>query len=166
MTCFSKIRFEFFIVGILILSTSLFTGCCSKKPTMEDAGKAYQSGDFQKAATIFEPAAEKGDPEAQVNMAFMYYCGMHFPKDQKKAAEWYRKAAQQNHANAQFSLGTLYENGEGVKRDLKEAYFWYSLAEKQGDKDARRLRQELELKLAAKDVNALKKRVNSWKAGS
>ena len=49
---------------------------------------------------------------------------------------------------------------------MKEAYFWYSLAEKKGDKDARRLRQELELKLSAKEVNALKKSINSWKAGN
>jgi TPR repeat protein len=166
MTCISKKRFKIVLIFTLLSSACFFTGCCSRQPTLEDAGKAYQSGDFQKAATIFEPAAEKGDPEAQVNIAFMYYCGMHFPKDQKKAAQWYLKAAKQNHANAQFSLGTLYENGEGVPRDLKEAYFWYSLAEKKGDKDARRLRQELELKLSAKEVNALKKRINSWKAGN
>ena len=96
-------------------------------------------------------------------MAFMYYCGMHVPKDQKKAAELYRLAADQNHTNAQFSLGTMYENGEGVERSLEEAYFWYSLAEKQNDKDAQRLRRELELKLSKDQVTALKKRVSAWK---
>ncbi|MEW6708857.1 MAG: tetratricopeptide repeat protein [Candidatus Riflebacteria bacterium] len=138
-------------------------GCCGRKQTLEDAGKAYQSGDFAKASQIFMPAAEQGDAEAQVNIAFMYYCGMHFPKDQKKAAEWYLKAAKRNHTNAQFSLGTLYENGEGVKRSIGEAYFWYSLAEKNGDKDAKRLRQELELKLNSNQIKELKKRIASWK---
>ncbi len=151
-------------VLMLLATPVLFmNGCCGKKATMEEAGKAYQSGDFAKAAAIFAPAAEKGDPEAQVNIAFMYYCGMHVEKNHKLAAEWYRKAADQNHANAQFSLGTMNENGEGIARNLDEAYFWYSLAEKQGDKDAQRLRRELELKLTKAQVTSLKKRVSDWK---
>ncbi|MFZ5951271.1 MAG: tetratricopeptide repeat protein [Candidatus Rifleibacteriota bacterium] len=147
----------------LLTSCLILAGCCGRKPTLEDAGKAYQSGDFAKASEIFMPAAEQGDAEAQVNIAFMYYCGMHFPKDHKKAAEWYLKAAKRNHANAQFSLGTLYENGEGVNRSIGEAYFWYSLAEKNGDKDAKQLRQELELKLNSNQIKELKKRLSSWK---
>ena len=130
---------------------------------MEDASKAYQSGDFAKAAAIFIPAAEKGDPEAQVNIAFMYYCGMHVEKNHELAAEWYLKAARQNHANAQFSLGTMLENGEGIARNLEDAYFWYGLAEKQGDKDAQRLRRELEQKLSRKQVTSLRKRISDWK---
>lgn len=150
---------------LLLLPILLTVGCCSRKATIEDAGKAYQSGDFAKAASIFTPEAEKGNPEAQVNLAFMYYCGMHVEKNHKIAAEWYLKAAKQNHANAQFSLGTLYENGEGVEKSLEEAYFWYSLAEKLGDNDARRLRRELELKLSKEQVTRLKKRVTAWKPG-
>lgn len=148
----------------LIALAVTVVGCCQKKPDLEDAGKAYQSGDFKKAASIFIPEAEKGNPEAQVNLAFMYYCGMHVEKSYEKAAEWYRKAAEKNNANAQFSLGTLYENGEGVKKDFEEAYFWYNLAEKQGDKDARRLRRELELKLSKTQILSQKKRISEWKS--
>jgi len=158
-----KSLYRCFALMLLAMPVLFFTGCCSRKASLEEAGKAYQSGDFAKAASIFAPAAEKGDPEAQVNMAFMYYCGMHVPKDQKKAAELYRLAADQNHANAQFSLGTMYENGEGVERSFVEAYFWYSLAEKQNDKDAQRLRRELELKLSKDQVTNAKKRISAWK---
>lgn len=166
MTVFLRKMFQLCFIASMLLASLFATGCCSRKPNLEDAGKAYQSGDFNKAAELFLPAAEKGDPEAQVNIAFMYYCGMHFKKDHAKAAEWYKKAARRNHTNAQFSLGTLYENGEGVKRDLGEAYFWYALAEKKGDKDAKRLRQELELRLPATAVKELKKRITAWKAES
>ncbi|GAB4271449.1 MAG: hypothetical protein Kow0029_09150 [Candidatus Rifleibacteriota bacterium] len=153
------------VIPILAITVAclILIGCCQKKPTLEDAGKAYQRGDFKKAAEIFTPAAEAGDPEAQVNIAFMYYCGMHFPKDHKKAAEWYKKAANQDNTNAQFSLGTMYENGEGVKRNFEEAYFWYSLAEKKGDKDAQKLRRELEKKLSTKALKELKSRISAWK---
>lgn len=162
MTSMREKSVRIFLILTLALSP-MFTGCCNKKPTLEDAGKAYQSGDFKKAADIFTPAAEEGNPDAQVNIAFMYYCGMHFPKDQQKAAEWYEKAAKQNNSNAQFSLGTLYENGEGVKQNLTEAYFWYSLAEKQGDRDSQRLRREIERKLSSKQIKELKGRISSWK---
>ena len=155
---FTKILIIFFLVGCYF-----FTGCCDKKPTLEEGGKAYQSGDFKKAAEIFLPAAKEGNAEAQANIAFMYYCGMNFEKDHKKAAEWYEKSAQKNYMNAQFSLGTMYENGEGVERDLVKAYFWYSLAEKQGDKDAKRLRRELEFRISSQDLKKAKKLVKEWK---
>ncbi|HNX74176.1 MAG TPA: tetratricopeptide repeat protein [Candidatus Rifleibacterium sp.] len=153
-------------VMFLMLPLVLATGCCNRQSPIEEAGKAYQSGDFARAAALFAPAAEKGDPEAQANIAFMYYCGMHVEKSHKLAAEWYRRAADRNHPTAQFSLGTMYENGEGLSRSLEEAYFWYSLAEKQGDKDAQRLRRELELKLSKAQVTSQKKRVSDWKPGN
>ncbi len=139
------------------------TGCCKKELNMEDASKAYLEGNYKEAAGVFLPKAKKGDPEAQVNIAFMYYCGMHVKQDFTKAAEWYTKAAERNHPNAQFSLATLYENGEGVEQDFEEAYFWYSLAEGQGDKDAGKLRKELEGKLGQSQVKMLKERIEDWK---
>ena len=113
-----KVIIRFCALMLLTAPVLFMTGCCSKKVSLEEANKAYQSGDFARAAEIFSPAAEKGDPEAQVNMAFMYYCGMHVEKNHKLAADWYLKAARQNNSNAQFSLGTMYENGEGVARSL------------------------------------------------
>lgn len=153
-----------FLILLSVCLAIIVTGCCSKKDTtIEEAGKAYQSGNFRKAVLLFMPAAEDGDPEAQVNIAFMYYCGMHVEKDHNIAAEWYLKAARQNNVTAQFSIGTMYENGEGVKKDISEAYFWYSLAEKQGDKDSQKLRQELEKSLNQEQINQLKKRIAEWK---
>lgn len=162
-----RVRFVARLFLLSALAFSLFAlGCCKRKASLEEAGKAYQSGDFNKAAEIFLPEAEKGSPEAQVNVAFMYYCGMHFPKDHKKAAEWYGKAARRGNVNAQFSLGTLHENGEGVPRNLEEAYFWYAIAESKGDKDAQRLRRDLEQRLNAAQVKSLKKRIAAWKPES
>ncbi|MGM0599689.1 MAG: tetratricopeptide repeat protein [Candidatus Rifleibacteriota bacterium] len=157
-------RFTKILLVFLLTGCYFFTGCCKKEPTLEEGGKAYQSGDFKKAAEIFLPAAKKGHAEAQANIAFMYYCGMNFEKDHKKAAEWYEKSARQNYMNAQFSLGTMYENGEGVESDPVKAYFWYSLAEKQGDKDAKRLRRELEFRLSGKELAKAKEMLQDWKA--
>lgn len=154
-----KLSVVFAVVTLIAIS-----GCCGKDlPVLEEAGKAYLDGDYRKAVLMFLPEAEDGNPEAQVNIAFMYYCGMHVEKDHSVAAQWYRKAAERNNVTAQFSLGTLYENGEGVNRDFEEAYFWYSLAEKQGDKDAQRLRRELEHRLSAAQISSAKSRLATWK---
>lgn len=151
------------VTYLMLLSALLFTtGCCKKELNLETASKAYLSGNYKEAAEIFEPKAQKGDAEAMVNIAFMYYCGMHVKQDFEKAANWYTKAAERNHPNAQFSLATLYENGEGVEKDLEEAYFWYSLAERHGDEDAQRSREEIEEKLSETDVKFLKERLERW----
>lgn len=153
-----------FVLALTLLAMLAVTGCCGKKSNIiEEAGKAYQAGDFRKAVLLFLPSAEEGDPEAQVNIGFMYYCGMHVQKDHIQAAKWYLKAAKQNNVTAQFSIGTMYENGEGVNRNLEEAYFWYSLAEKQNDKDAQKLRRELEQKLSKEQVTRQRNRIASWK---
>lgn len=151
-------------IYLMLLSALLLfnTGCCKKELNMKTASKAYLSGDYKEAAEIFEPKAKQGDPEAMVNIAFMYYCGMHVKQDFTKAARWYTKAAERNHPNAQFSLATLYENGEGVEQDPEEAYFWYSLAERHGDKDAQRSRKELENKIKEADIKLIKERLDRW----
>ena len=149
---------------LFCLALLLFvTGCCKKELNLKEASKAYLRGDYKQAAEIFLPKAETGDPEAQVNIAFMYYCGMHVKQDFSKAAQWYTKAAERNHPNAQFSLATLYENGEGVEQDLEEAYFWYSLAERHGDEVAKSSREELERKISKRNLSYLKERLESWK---
>ena len=69
---------------MLIMLTFTF-GCCKKSSSIADGSEAYKKGDYKKAATIFMPEADKGDAVAQLNIAFMYYCGLHYQKDFKKA---------------------------------------------------------------------------------
>jgi TPR repeat protein len=72
--------------------------------------------------------AERGDPEAQCNLAVM----LQSEGDIEQAAVWYRRAAQQGIALAQFNLGVLLQNGTGVDKNLVEAVKWYEQAAIQG----------------------------------
>ena len=154
------------ILLILLILAGFTSGCCGKKSTIADGSKAYKKGDFKKAAEIFIPKAEKGDAVAQLNIAFMYYCGLHLEKNHKKALGWYLKAANQNNKDAQISIGTMFENGEGTKRNLAKAYFWYSLAEKQGDKDAKKLRRDLGRSFSSTQLKKIKASIKKWKSKS
>ncbi len=70
-------------------------------------------------------AAEKGNPEAQFKLGYMYGVGRGVRKDGAEAAKWYRRAATQGHAGAQYNLGATYANGTGVLANLGTAVDWF-----------------------------------------
>jgi TPR repeat protein len=93
--------------------------------------------------------AEKGNIDAQFNLASMYDSGDGVPQDRRQAAYWYSKAAEQGHVGAeailaaeqgnaddQFSLGWMYYIGEVVPQDYQQAVYWYTKAAEQGHMDA------------------------------
>lgn len=79
---------------------------------------AYDRADLDSALTVWLPAAEQGDKQAQTYVGELYERGVGgAAPDYVKAARWYRKAADQGYTRAQFNLGFLYEKGMGVRRD-------------------------------------------------
>ena len=84
--------------------------------------------------TFFEETklnAEKGDAQAQFNLAGCYATGDGVTKDEAEAAKWCRKAAEQNNLEAQFILAGCYASGDGVTKDDVEAVKWYRKAAEQ-----------------------------------
>ena len=81
-------------------------------------------------------AAERGDAEAQYNLAVLYEQGRGYPHDLGQAAHWYGLAAEQGYMDAQYNLGSLYADGEGVGQDLAQAAHWYGRAAEQGLREA------------------------------
>ncbi len=114
-----------------------------------------------KAVYWYQQAAEKGNPDAQNNLGWMYGQGNGVAQDFAKAAEWYQKAANQGDATAQRNLGVLYENGRGVSRDISKALEFYRKAAVQGDSQAQLYSSRLE-KVIPKDLGS----VSSEKTGS
>ena len=76
--------------------------------------------------------AERGDPEAQLEVGEMYVAGRDVPQNDVVAFAWYRQAAEQGVAEAQFNVGLMYSSGRGVPRDEAEAVTWYQKAAAQG----------------------------------
>jgi TPR repeat protein len=86
-----------------------------------------------KAVQQYKLAADRGDAEAQFNLANMYYSGKGgLQPDPQETARLYRLSADQGYAQAQLSLAFLYEKGDGVFKDLREAAKYYHLAADQG----------------------------------
>jgi len=94
----------------------------------EEGMEAFSRGDYATAFDELRPLADKGDPNAQFTLGFMYDYGQGVRRNAIEAIWWYRKAAEQGSAVAQFTLGGIYESGRGAPKDLIAAYRWYSLA--------------------------------------
>jgi hypothetical protein len=74
--------------------------------------EAWQHADYAAAVAIWRPLAEKGDAEAQFNLAQAYRFGRGVPINLAAAQVWYERAARKGHEIAQWMLGDmLFENG-------------------------------------------------------
>ena len=81
--------------------------------------------------------AEKGDIDAQFEVALGYARGQDTSVDKVKAAKWYEKAAKKGHPVAQNNLAALYmrgkdKNGAGIDKNVKKGLAWYEKAAEQG----------------------------------
>jgi len=82
-------------------------------------------------------AAERGDVEAQYNLALMYVQGRGLLRNQAAALTWFRGAAEKGHGGAQYNLGVrLHCASKGSPGPQSatlriEAFQWLRLAEAQ-----------------------------------
>jgi|SRR5271165_387045 len=81
--------------------------------------------------TSLKAAAERGDPDAQAELGWLYKSGKGVTQDGAEAFKWYHMAAERGQSLSQCVIGNMYETGQGgAKQDWQEAYFWYKLADK------------------------------------
>lgn len=73
-------------------------------------------------------AAERGDMQAQYDVANCYAEAKGTRQNHAVAFSWYCKAAEQGHASAAFSLGLAHTTGSGVERNPSTAVSWYKKA--------------------------------------
>lgn len=112
---------------------------------------AYNSGDYAKAKSIWEPLAENEDAASQAGLGFMYHRGFGMAINEKKAAYWLRKAAEHGQPEGQMMLGSLYFYGQGVIQSYVQAFAWCDLAQDNGNADANMCRDAALQSLASKD---------------
>lgn len=95
---------------------------------LASAMEAYESGDYQTAHEQWTFLARNDDPEAQYNLAFMYYGGEGVNQDDQQAIFWFGQAAKLGYAPAQDTLAYMYLNGRGIDANRVQAYAWYTVA--------------------------------------
>ncbi|HEY6869429.1 MAG TPA: tetratricopeptide repeat protein [Novosphingobium sp.] len=101
---------------ILLRATAAVTALCAAGPALADvkAGTdAWARGDYSAAIQEWQAPAQRGDPDAQFNLAQAYRLGRGVPRDLAKAEDLYSKAAAQGHLQAADNYGLLmFDRGE------------------------------------------------------
>jgi uncharacterized protein len=96
-----------------------------------DLGALHATGDWTgphdavRAVEWYRRAAERGHPDAQYNLGFMYLLGDGVQADPEEGLKWLRRSADQGDESSFRLLADLYRNGYyGVPLDTTEATFW------------------------------------------
>jgi len=110
----------------------------------------------EESLKISRPAAERGEPWAQLRLGIAYELGLGVPKDIPKALYWYKLTSvhkgsdkwseglligaigQAGYFNqnsdamvAEYQIANIYLNGDGVEKDLVAAFLWIKYLEKE-----------------------------------
>nr|XP_039264956.1 protein sel-1 homolog 1-like [Styela clava] len=85
----------------------------------------YLPMNIEKAKRTFESEAEKGSPQAQAGLAFLYGTGVHTNSSQAKALIYLTFSALGSDTMGQMMLGYRYWTGIGVSRNCESALSYY-----------------------------------------
>ena len=100
----------------------------------------------------YRAGVEKGDANAEVNLAWRYYSGTGVAQSFTQAYKLYARAAEkvssdkQSASNAQINLGTMYVSGNGVEVDSIRAMMWFELSGINGSEDGKKRYADLSSK--------------------
>lgn len=83
-----------------------------------DGDSAWETGDLDRAFTLFRQGARNGDTSCQNNLGVFYECGYGTKKNLHKAMYWYRKSARDDNSCAIHNIADLYKkmNNMGMAR--------------------------------------------------
>ena len=123
------------LLTALVLATTVFH-LSAQTQTNRTGGEMIQSAvtnaSTTNAVADLKARAEKGDSEAQFDLATCYHEGQGVDQNYTEAVKWLRKAAEQGVAEAQCNLGNCYYVGQGIERNYVEAVKWLRKAADQG----------------------------------
>jgi len=104
-------------------------------PTDYDAAEPdylADTWDYQTPLPLVRLRAQRGDADAQNELAGHYASGHEIARDMDEALSWYAKAAAQGSVDAMYNLGFTHYYGQGVKKNAEEGLKWFRKASELG----------------------------------
>lgn len=93
----------FIVIGIIMV----LSGCMSSRLNLNEGIRNFQVQNYRAAFIRLKPEAEKGQPDAQYAIGYMYYYGQGVVEDRKKAWYWITRAAKSGQVDAQQAVKLL-----------------------------------------------------------
>ena len=78
----------------------------------DEAQTAYDAGDKQRAAQIWQKACETGEARGCVRLGFLYQSDRGVKQDDEKAGKFYEKTYDTGELSGYNSLASLYQNSD------------------------------------------------------
>jgi TPR repeat protein len=119
--------------------------------------QANRSVDDKQAVEWFRKAAEKGQQEANYNLALHFAEGRGVLQDYNEAARIVTDLVVKGHAEAQAQLGHMYRRGLGVELSKSNAYLWYNIAASNGSREASALRDTMGTQLSTTELSEVQR---------
>lgn len=104
--------------------------------SMAEAKQAVRLRQFERAISLWEAAARRGNPAAAYHLGVAHRAGRGVPQDIAKAVGWFEKGAAGGDPDAQLALGILCESGLGVPRDPDRALDLIGKSARAGNRQA------------------------------
>ena len=109
------------IVGLLIILVFIpLIAACTSALNLREGIQSFKSQDYRKAFIRLKPEAEKGQPDAQYAIGYMYYYGQGVVEDRRKAWFWINMAANLGQVDALAAVKIL-EHGSLEKKKIFES---------------------------------------------
>lgn len=125
--------------GNWMIGAALFSSCVFASQPDDSAGQvAFKNKDYAAAYREWKPLADRGDANAQFNLAVLYERGLGVRRDFSEAFMLCHLAAAQGLAAAEVELGRMYARGWGTAQRYGEALEWFEKAAEQGDPNGER----------------------------
>lgn len=114
------------LAAAIVLTASVSAG------PLDEGVAAYRDKEYEKAAKLWTPLAEKGDAEAQYFLGTLFAEGKGVAQNDTTAFAWFERSANQGKAEAQYNVGASYAAGTGVVKSYEQAARWFRRAADQG----------------------------------
>lgn len=106
---------------LMICFVAFINGCAlTTQLNFKEGIRSFQVQDYRQAFIRLKPEAEKGNPEAQYAVGYMYFYGQGVIEDREKALYWIRCAAKQGHPDAVQAMKLLQNSDQHPGRYPKK----------------------------------------------
>jgi TPR repeat protein len=92
---------------LFLMLVVLLSGCATGSMNLREGIRSFQVQDYRQAFIRLKPEADKGQPDAQYAIGYMYYYGQGVVEDRKKAWYWITCAAKAGQTDAQQAIKIL-----------------------------------------------------------
>ena len=118
--------------------------------------------DAASARDYYSLAEQQGHVNAMHDLGYLHFLGKGGEKNLLEANRLFIKAAELGLIDSQFNLAVMNRDAIGIPQNYVLAYKWFSHAALKGDKDAERLRKDLEAKMSAFDLKNASLLAKNW----